>query len=204
MRKIPGILPSGLWETLRRAPALPTAALVTDIGNDLLYGHSVATITGWVEACLDRLAAHQSTTIVTGLPVENISGLTPARYKFFRTLLFPGCTLSLGEISDRALALNERVQRLAAGRGIPVIRPRVEWYGFDPIHLRQRHYPQAWSEVCARWRRDAEECRISRAKLAESLYLWTRVPQRVQWFGWTVGAAQPSARLSDGTTVALY
>ncbi|MEX0819484.1 MAG: hypothetical protein WD070_07815, partial [Pirellulaceae bacterium] len=37
-RTLPGILQCGLWEALATRPLVPTAALLTDIGNDILYG----------------------------------------------------------------------------------------------------------------------------------------------------------------------
>src|ERR1043165_8514894 len=39
-RKIPGIFPCALWQDLQNRPPLPTSALLTDIGNDILYGIS--------------------------------------------------------------------------------------------------------------------------------------------------------------------
>ena len=54
-RSLPGILECGLWDELSRRPALPTAALVTDIGNDILYGAGVDQIAAWVEQSLIRL-----------------------------------------------------------------------------------------------------------------------------------------------------
>src|SRR4051794_38173405 len=55
-RKISGIFPCALWQDLQNRPKLPTSALVTDIGNDLLYGISPDLLLQWVERCLDRLA----------------------------------------------------------------------------------------------------------------------------------------------------
>ena len=37
-RTLPSVFQSALWETLAEQPKLPTAVLVTDIGNDLAYG----------------------------------------------------------------------------------------------------------------------------------------------------------------------
>ena len=45
-----------------RCPRLPpadTAALVTDVGNDILYGAPVASILDWVEECVERLEPTQ-------------------------------------------------------------------------------------------------------------------------------------------------
>ena len=57
VRHLPGIAGCGLWGELKARPPLPTLALITDIGNDLVYGARVEEIAGWVEACLDRLGA---------------------------------------------------------------------------------------------------------------------------------------------------
>ena len=56
-RELPGITTCGLWDALAARPPARTAALVTDVGNDLLYGAPVAAILDWVAECLDRLAA---------------------------------------------------------------------------------------------------------------------------------------------------
>ncbi len=204
VRKLPGILPSGLWDAMGRALPLPTTALVTDIGNDILYEFSVPVIAGWVEACLDRLAAFGAQTVVSALPVENIFELSAARYKFFRSLFVPGCSLRLLETTERAIELNDRVSALVKSRGMKLITPCRQWYGLDPIHVRRRASPAAWRAMLGDFRTDRGNIDVSRGKLAESLYLRCRLPERVRWFGRELGALQPSARLRDGTTVALY
>ncbi len=55
-RSLPAIRACALWETIFRRPQVPTVSLVTDVGNDLLYGASVETIASWVEECLTKLA----------------------------------------------------------------------------------------------------------------------------------------------------
>src|SRR5262249_38307569 len=53
-RELPGIVECGLWQALEKSPPAPTAALITDIGNDVLYEEPVDTIVSWVEWCLDQ------------------------------------------------------------------------------------------------------------------------------------------------------
>src|SRR5688572_673653 len=48
IRTLPGILESGLWRQLEFFSAAPTRALVTDVGNDILYGFSASRILAWV------------------------------------------------------------------------------------------------------------------------------------------------------------
>jgi hypothetical protein len=55
LRGLPGILQSGLWRQLESLPPAPTRALVTDVGNDILYGSSPEQILEWVEESVARL-----------------------------------------------------------------------------------------------------------------------------------------------------
>ena len=67
-RSLPGITECGIWNALAALPAAPTAALVTDVGNDLLYGATPATILHWVDECLRRLAERNARAVLTLLP----------------------------------------------------------------------------------------------------------------------------------------
>src|SRR5215831_6744908 len=75
-RRLPGILESGLWSELESRPALPTRALVTDVGNDILYGFSADQTLAWVEETLRRLRTVTSDIVVTGLPLASIRRLS--------------------------------------------------------------------------------------------------------------------------------
>ena len=81
VRTLPGILQSGLWDTLASLPPAATRGLVTDIGNDILYEFPAPTILEWVEEAVDRLhkrhrryrahrsaAAHHPRSLDAGIP----------------------------------------------------------------------------------------------------------------------------------------
>lgn len=203
-RHLPGILECGLWQDLAARPAASTAALVTDIGNDLLYEQPVERVTAWVEQCLDRLAAAQARTVVTLLPLENLKTLSPARFRLLRTIFFPSSRINLAQVAERARLLDERVRRLAAERAFATIGPRAAWYGFDPIHIRFFARSRAWREILASWATSPELLEPAGSCLARTLSLRLRVPERRRLIGFEQRRRQPSARLRDGTTVALY
>jgi hypothetical protein len=113
MRTLPGILQSGLWSELTRLPERPTRALITDVGNDILYGEAPAQILAWVEEAADRLRPHAEEVALTDLPVENIRRLSPAAFLFFRSLFFPPCRLRRHEVFERVEQVNAGLERLA-------------------------------------------------------------------------------------------
>lgn len=203
-RSLPGIRSCDLWGTLEPGRGASTAALLTDIGNDLLYEQPPEQMAGWIEDCLTRLAACGARTVLTELPLANLERLSPARFLFFRTLFVPRCRLGQLELSARAQRLNELVQRLASSFDVPVVAPRREWYGLDPIHIRYRCARRAWHAVLSAWKSASIGATIKRGSLGDALYLRTRLPAERR-FGWiTQRRDQPAVRWKDGTTIAFY
>jgi hypothetical protein len=204
-RRLPGIMDCALWEGLAGASRTPTTALVTDIGNDILYGTEVSQIVAWVAAAIDRLQSVDARICMTLLPVTSIERLGTARFLLFRQLLFPRCRLPLGEVCRRAVHLHDELLRLGQSRGVSLVEHDAHWYGFDPIHIRQRHWRRAWPRILSSWDDGAKmERALPRGSLARWLYLRTRRPHERSLLGIDQRRAQPSARLRDGTTVAFY
>jgi hypothetical protein len=203
-RKISGIFPCALWRDLHARPALPTAALVTDIGNDLLYGVAPERVLEWVGCCLDRLAEAGSTTLVTELPVASIQRLRERRFRFLRRLFFPQSKLTFADAQALIVELNRELVNLCGARKIPVIPVSGAWYGVDPIHIRRRLRREVWPAMLAGWRGAQPPFGVVRSPLWTSAYLARLAPQERSIFGIRRHTAQPSGRLSDGTTISLY
>jgi hypothetical protein len=146
-RELPSIVDCGLWPALDAYRGEVTAALVTDIGNDLLYDQPVEQVERWVATCIDRLAAHTDRVVLTLLPEVSPRTIGRARFLFFRTLFVPACRLSLAEIATRAAALNDVLGRLAATSGARLVEHDPAWYGLDPIHVVSRARHTAWERM---------------------------------------------------------
>lgn len=204
-RMLPGIGPSGLWTALEEGPRLPTVALVTDIGNDLLYDASVESIAGWLSDCLDRLARAESRIAITELPVVNLPRLHSWQYLMLRSALFPACRLSFEEVTARACALNERVHELARERGLSIVPQRAAWYGLDPIHVLKRHERAAWRSFLAPLG-DATAGAGKQGRPADlrTVSGYALAPQTRWLFGREQRRKQPSCRFPDGTTFSIF
>jgi hypothetical protein len=203
-KKISGIFPCALWQDLQSRPRLPTAALVTDIGNDILYGVTPDELLDWVGICLDRLAAVGATTIVSQLPIASLEKLGEGRFRFFRTIFFPRSKLTLADAISIAREINERLVAIGQMRKIPVISASASWYGVDPIHIKWTMKRRAWPALIAAWRATDERLSVTPTSLATAAYLIGLEPREYSLFGFQRRRAQPNGRLNDGTTISLY
>jgi hypothetical protein len=198
VRQLPGIVGCGLWDELDRRPPLPTVALLTDVGNDLLYGASVPQITGWIETCLERLSAQRAENILSLLPVSSLEKVSAIRYHLLRSILFPGRrAASWDAMLESVRELNEQLRQQGLAHGARLVEPLPSWYGIDPIHVRRSMRREAWTRT------------LLHPRLPREGELWGgRLPlfgaAELRLFGVTLRNPQPVRRFEDGTTVALY
>jgi hypothetical protein len=203
-RKISGIFPCALWRDLQNRAPLPTTALITDIGNDFLYGVTPDRLLNWVEQCLDRLVDAGAHATVTQLPIGSLEMLGERRFQLFRRVLFPRSRLSLADVVQLARAMNEQLNTMGDSRKVPIISVSANWYGFDPIHIKRRAERAAWPEILSGWRTTGESLALVRSPLLMTAYLAALTPAEHSRFGISRRVAQPTARFSDGTTISLY
>ena len=204
VRSLPGIVECGLWDALAGGDsALPTYALITDVGNDILYGAEPERIVEWVARCIDRLGKHHARIIVTHLPMGSIVGLPRWKYHVVRTVLFPGCRITHEQALARAGELDCRLRGLIADYEICPVEMDRAWYGFDPIHIRMRFWPQAWGRILGGWNDQARPIAAG-----NSLRRWATLRRAMPERWWLMGmdrhTPQPAARLPDDTTVSLF
>ena len=207
-RRLPGILQCGLWEALRESqaqrPDLPTYALITDIGNDLVYGMEVSVVVDWLEQCLNRLEAVGSRVVMTLLPVASLEQLGRWRYSLFKSILFPSSAMDFDTVTRRALELNSALESLVQRQGVHGVIQSASWYGWDPIHMKMRLWPMIWKKILSNWNQNKFFSDLARGSLRRWCYLRCLKPELRWFFGNPQRHKQPAGRLSDGTTVSIY
>lgn len=204
-RGLCSLLDSGLWRALDDAPRPDASyALVTDVGNDLMYEVAPEIICRWVEKILSRCQSVARRVVVTELPLATIERLGPRRYALLRRIVFPRCRLSLDEARRRARVVNEALRAAAAWHGATVVAHDAAWYGFDPIHVRRTQFARAWATILAPWHDASSAAALARGSLRRWIYLGVISPEKRAFFGIQRHRGQPAGRLRDGSSVWLY
>lgn len=151
LRRLPSILSSGLWRALDRQRMTRPLALLTDVGNELLYGLGVAAVAGGVREAARRLADRGASLAITGMPLESIGRVGRVQYRLLRTLYVPGCLLSLGEIKDASQWLDDELRAIAADTGATFLEQPGDWYGIDALHVKRSRLDDLWGRVGDAW-----------------------------------------------------
>jgi hypothetical protein len=205
LRGLPGIIECGLWDELAKGPNIPTFALVTDLGNDIGYGKPPERLIEWVSGCLDRLAECDARIIVTALPLPSLEHLSPSRYRFFRTLLFPELSLSWEQVLGWVREADQALREICGERGIPLIEQRQAWYGADPVHLRWDQRPSAYLEILKPWLDPVCAAPLPvKSDFRDRWRCWRLRPQYRCVLGVDQHHDQPCGVLPEGSTVSLY
>ncbi|NBQ69399.1 MAG: hypothetical protein EBU46_11445, partial [Nitrosomonadaceae bacterium] len=134
-RGLPGVADCGLWRQLSAMESRPSYALLTDIGNDILYELPVEQVLRSVERCIDQLQQQSAQIVVTNLPMASIERLSERRYTFFRNLFYPSCRLPRNETLSRARAVHAGLMDMAARRQFMLVEQEPSWFGPDGIHV---------------------------------------------------------------------
>jgi hypothetical protein len=204
-RSLPGITDCGLWPALdaHDSQADETLALITDVGNDLLYGVDAPQIAEWVEDCVTRLNRIGAQIVLTGLPMDNVEQLKAWRYYSTRALFFPRSQVTFEQMQKRARELHRRLHEIGERHGATMVGLPGEWYSLDPIHFRHLRRSAAWQTLLSAWRSFPPETPTGMA----SPFLWGQLaraqPILRKVFGNEQATSQPAFRRGR-VSVSLY
>lgn len=198
-RRLPGILHSGLWNAFTdfnddKSPSV----LMTDLGNDLLYGRSVSEVIDGANECIHRIRQWSSNAdfVLTAPPLASVLRLQPTQFHVMKRLLFPFSPLDMPQVKQATQDLFDGVRQIAVNEHIKLYEPPIRYFGFDPIHVRRRYRRDVFRSMLSLW----EQPPCSAVK-------WNRfrkvVPERRLILGRKRRQAQPTV-YSDRLRVFAY
>jgi len=178
---------------------MATRGVVTDVGNDILYGFTPEQTLEWVEEAVRRLGRVTGDIVIGDLPLASIRSLSNPKFLAFRSILVPSCRLSLAEVLARSERVSEGLAALATATGSRFVRPDPSWYGFDPIHVRRSSRRGAWRHVLG-----IDPSIVSTSSWSEGIRLLLAPPERRWLFGVEQLTPQTGVTLRSGGRVWIY
>jgi hypothetical protein len=190
VRSLTGIRDCGLWEHLSSQPG-QRQVLVTDIGNDIMYGVTPQSIADWVSDCIDRCQPADGQLLITQLPLDSLERLSSWKFRLIKAVLFPRHQVSWPTVQTRIQQLAQHLKEIATAAGGQLITPKLEWYGIDPIHIRRSQRTEAWDHIFSHWTTWTRPQNTRSPSVWKCLQSWRLRPQQRQILGRTQCASQP-------------
>lgn len=205
VRELPGIITSGLWSQLDGGDIQPVYALLTDIGNDVLYGYQPQQLLQWITWCVEQLQKHSAHIVMTNLPMTSIESLSAWRYQLFRNLFYPSCQLARNEAIERASRVHHALTELAERKQLVLLEPKPEWMSADGIHYIYWKRRELYQHICEHFSTTHEQ-QASAAGGQSFTSVWLKRPRFAyrKVLGKEKRFPQPSGLLTDNTIVSLY
>ncbi|SFI97931.1 hypothetical protein SAMN05421753_11445 [Planctomicrobium piriforme] len=203
-RGLPSVIGCGIWEVLALQPPVAESwALVTDLGNDLIYGRPIDMAWERVLQVFRKIAELKMPLTFVRPPLERILQLSEARYKIIKQMLFPGPTVPWSRMCEQIVELDRRATEYADHAGARILTPKVNWYGVDPIHIRKSRRLAAWNEIVSSWPFPDPPV-VKPVGKTEALRAWQSPPLERSYWGRSYQTPQPCRTFADGSSLWQY
>ncbi len=192
-RGLPGISQCGLWDQLDRVqPGRRPLALVTDLGNDLMYGVSAEQLLDWLNLSLQRLTDLNSDTVLLSLPMTTLAQLTPRRFEVLRRVLFPRHDRTWPELWQQIERLDAGMRALSQRHQTHWAEASPDWYGWDHIHIRHGAQGMVFRQLFRPWQGWQDPAGPVKIGLYDAWSLRCLRPAERDWFGHPQRTLQPA------------
>ena len=133
----------------RAARGYKIIALVTDIGNDLMYGVSAGELIKTLQGIFERLQSAGAEIYITPLPENLERGIGHLRFAFLRSVFYPRSRLSAKKVQEAVVEINRFLKEELPPHG-HVITGLDSFFGWSEIHF-------GWFRAHRAWRIIAQE-----------------------------------------------
>ena len=128
--------------------AFCTAVLITDIGNDLMYGVSAETLIDSLDAVIDRMLGWNANIFLTSIHVNLKKDLGPTTFFLLRFLFYPSSKITFEEADLLVTKLNRYLEEKSRiNERVHLIAGMETFAGLDKIHFSILKAHSAWSKV---------------------------------------------------------
>ena len=128
--------------------ALHTVALITDIGNDLMYGVSADTLIESLDLMIDEILKWDAEIFLTPIHINPKKDISPTIFFVLRLLLYPSSKVNYEELDLFVLKINDYLEeKVRRNEKMHLITGLEAFTGLDRIHYSLFKTHTAWSTI---------------------------------------------------------
>ncbi|MDC1152609.1 hypothetical protein OAT06_01265 [Nitrospinaceae bacterium] len=128
--------------------ALHTVVLITDIGNDLMYGVSADTLIASLDIMIDEILKWDADIFLTSIHVNLKKDISPTIFLVLRILLYRSSKVNYEEMGLSILQINDYLaDKVSKNERMHLITGLEAFAGLDKIHYSLLKTHAAWSAV---------------------------------------------------------
>ncbi len=162
------ILESGIFEVSRRKRIenQQVVALITDIGNDIMYDISSEKIIGGLQYLFNILGEFESNIFITSIPVDLENDVNELLFYIIRQVYFPKSPIKYSQALNSVKAINTFILK-SSNQNISVINDLKPFCGIDKIHYSIFKSKSAWSHITKKLTADLGVNSLPKLKTSE-------------------------------------
>ncbi len=144
----PPILNCGIFQEVRdrSTPNQQVVALITDIGNDIMYGVPTAEILEGLRSIIGMLREVRASIFITSIPVDLVNDINEFYFRALRSIFFPNSPVEYHQASESIRVINKFILD-SSNENLKVIDGLEQYCGIDKIHYSLLKSRPAWSHI---------------------------------------------------------
>lgn len=133
----------------RRKINQQVVVLITDIGNDIMYGVPVEEIIGGLQSLFDTLTEFKASIFITSIPVDLKRDVGGFYFRILRRIFFKNSSVEHYQASESIEVINKFIIQ-SLNKNIIAINEMKQFCGIDKIHYSLFKSRSAWSHIAGR------------------------------------------------------
>ena len=164
----PPITNCGILEAVRniRKPNQKVIALITDIGNDIMYGIPPDEIIGGLQYIFDALNEIETNIFITPISVNLKNDISEFYFRILRQIFFPKSKAKYPQTLEAIEDINKFINQ-SSNEKIVVISDMEQFCGLDKIHYSVLKSHLAWSYLANKLTDSLEVSTPPKIKISE-------------------------------------
>ena len=135
-------------EAVDKKTKIPRVVLITDLGNDLMYGVTPDALIECLDTLIDRMLKWNADIFLTSIHINMKKDISRRTFYILRFIFYPNSKINYEETDSFIIKVNEYLEeKTRKNQKVHLITGMESYTGLDKIHYSLLKMHKAWSKV---------------------------------------------------------